>query len=163
MACTITVSNISGPSASRSSVPDHQMMTLGPDPASGGPLRGLATSKEIEYETTTPRPIPIQAEIAYVVTSAPVELSFLSLVRLPCGKRRAFPIPCSGRFGPLVVLLGQHRADEPDDCVAAREDADYLGAAADLLVQLPNGGAACGYQRHLRDVGRPAGPPASST
>ena len=38
-------------------------------------------------------------------------------------------------FGPFVVLLGQHRADQADDRVAAGEDADHVGAAPDLLVQ----------------------------
>ena len=38
-------------------------------------------------------------------------------------------------FGPLVVLLGQHRADQADQRVAAGEDPDHVGAAADLLVQ----------------------------
>ena len=38
-------------------------------------------------------------------------------------------------LGPFVVLLGQHRADQADDGVAAGEDADHVGAAADFLVQ----------------------------
>ena len=38
-------------------------------------------------------------------------------------------------LGPFVVLLGQHRADQADDGLAAGEDADHVGAAADLLVQ----------------------------
>jgi hypothetical protein len=38
-------------------------------------------------------------------------------------------------FGPFVVLLGQDGADEADDGFAAGEDADDVGAAADLLVQ----------------------------
>ena len=38
-------------------------------------------------------------------------------------------------FGPFIVLLGQHRADQADDGVAAGEDADHVGPAADLLVQ----------------------------
>jgi hypothetical protein len=38
-------------------------------------------------------------------------------------------------FGPFVVLLGQDSADEPDQRVAAREDPDDVGAAADLPVQ----------------------------
>jgi hypothetical protein len=38
-------------------------------------------------------------------------------------------------FGPLVVLLGQDRADEPDQGVAAGEDADDVGPPADLAVQ----------------------------
>jgi hypothetical protein len=32
-------------------------------------------------------------------------------------------------------LLGQDRADEPDDGVAVREDADDVGAPPDLLVE----------------------------
>ena len=38
-------------------------------------------------------------------------------------------------FGPFVALFGQDRADEADEGVAAGEDADHVGAAADLLVQ----------------------------
>jgi hypothetical protein len=38
-------------------------------------------------------------------------------------------------FGPFVVLLGQHRADQADDRVTAGEDAHHVGAAPDLLVQ----------------------------
>src|SRR5579872_6860066 len=38
-------------------------------------------------------------------------------------------------LGPFVVLLSQHRADQADDGVPAGEDADHVGAAADLLVQ----------------------------
>jgi hypothetical protein len=36
---------------------------------------------------------------------------------------------------PFVALLGQDGADEADDGVAAGEDADDVGAAADFLVQ----------------------------
>jgi len=35
-------------------------------------------------------------------------------------------------FGPFVGLLGQHGADEPDNGVPVREDADDVGASADL-------------------------------
>jgi hypothetical protein len=38
-------------------------------------------------------------------------------------------------FGPFVVLFGQDRAGEPDQGVAAGEDADDVGAAADLPVE----------------------------
>ena len=38
-------------------------------------------------------------------------------------------------FGPFVVLFGQHGADEADQRVAVGEDADDVGAAADLLVE----------------------------
>ena len=38
-------------------------------------------------------------------------------------------------FGPFVVLLGQDGADEADDRVPVGEDADHVGAAADLLVE----------------------------
>jgi hypothetical protein len=36
---------------------------------------------------------------------------------------------------PLVVLLGEHRADQADDRLAVGEDPDDVGAPADLLVQ----------------------------
>jgi hypothetical protein len=38
-------------------------------------------------------------------------------------------------FGPLVVLLGQDGADQPDQRCPVGEDADDVGAAADLPVQ----------------------------
>ena len=38
-------------------------------------------------------------------------------------------------FGPFVVLLGQDGADEADDRVPVGEEADHVGAAADLLVE----------------------------
>jgi hypothetical protein len=38
-------------------------------------------------------------------------------------------------FGPFVVLLGQHRADQADDGVAAREDADHVGPPAHLFIE----------------------------
>src|SRR3712207_9370644 len=38
-------------------------------------------------------------------------------------------------FGPFVVLLGQHGADQADQRVAVGEDADHVGAAADLPVE----------------------------
>lgn len=39
------------------------------------------------------------------------------------------------RFSPFVGLFGQDRADEPDDGVPVGEDADGVGATADLLVE----------------------------
>ncbi len=38
-------------------------------------------------------------------------------------------------FGPFVVLLGQDGADEADEGAAGWEDADDVGAPADLAVQ----------------------------
>ena len=38
-------------------------------------------------------------------------------------------------FGPFVVLFGQRRADEADDGGPVGEDADDVGAAADLAVE----------------------------
>ena len=38
-------------------------------------------------------------------------------------------------FGPFVVLVSQDGADEADDGVAAGEDADDIGPAADFLVE----------------------------
>ena len=38
-------------------------------------------------------------------------------------------------FGPFVVLFGQDSADEADQGVAAGEDPDDVGAAADLAVE----------------------------
>jgi hypothetical protein len=40
-------------------------------------------------------------------------------------------------FGPFVVLLGQHRADEAGHPGPAGEDPDDVGAAADLAVEPP--------------------------
>jgi len=36
---------------------------------------------------------------------------------------------------PVIVLLGQDCADEAEQGVAVGEDADYVGAAADLSVE----------------------------
>lgn len=38
-------------------------------------------------------------------------------------------------FGPLVVLLGQDGANEPDDGSTVGEDPDHVGASADLAVK----------------------------
>ena len=38
-------------------------------------------------------------------------------------------------FGPFVVLLGEHGADEADQGVAVGEDPDHVGALADLAVE----------------------------
>jgi hypothetical protein len=39
-------------------------------------------------------------------------------------------------LGPFVGLLGEYRADQPDHGGAVGEDADDVGAATDLLVEL---------------------------
>ena len=41
----------------------------------------------------------------------------------------------SASFGPFVVLFGQDSAHEPDDAGAVGEDADDVGASADLAVE----------------------------
>jgi hypothetical protein len=41
----------------------------------------------------------------------------------------------AARFGPFVVLFGQHGADEADQGGAVGEDADDVGAPPDLLVE----------------------------
>ena len=46
-----------------------------------------------------------------------------------------FEAEVTAAFGPFVVLLGQHRADQAGDGIAVGEDPDYIGAATDLLVQ----------------------------
>jgi hypothetical protein len=38
-------------------------------------------------------------------------------------------------FDPLVVLLGQDRADQTDEAVAVGEDPDDVGPSADLAVE----------------------------
>jgi hypothetical protein len=53
-------------------------------------------------------------------------------------RRRAgeqFQAHVAASFGPLVALLGKNGADEADQGAAVGEDADHVGAAADLLVQ----------------------------
>ena len=50
-----------------------------------------------------------------------------------------FESEVAASFGPFVGLLGQDGADEADDGVAVGEDADAVGAAADLAVE-PLGG-----------------------
>ena len=37
--------------------------------------------------------------------------------------------------GPVVVLLGEHSADETDDGIVVREDLHDVGASFDLLVE----------------------------
>ena len=46
-----------------------------------------------------------------------------------------FQADVAALFGPFVVLPGEHGADEPDQGVAVGEDADDVGAAADLAVE----------------------------
>mgnify|MGYP001170125175 CR=1 FL=1 len=46
-----------------------------------------------------------------------------------------FEAEVAAAFGPFVGLLGQDGADEADDRVAVGEDADGVGAAADLAVE----------------------------
>jgi hypothetical protein len=50
-------------------------------------------------------------------------------------------------FGSFVVLLGQHGADQTDQGVPVREDADHVGAAADLAVQ-----PSCQARPYLREL-----------
>src|SRR5690606_21173855 len=38
-------------------------------------------------------------------------------------------------FDPLVVLFGEHRSDQSDQCSPVGEDPDHIGATPDLLVQ----------------------------
>ena len=53
-------------------------------------------------------------------------------------------------FDPFVVLFGEHGADEADEGGAVGEDADDVGAAADLFVEpflypaLGGGSTRCG-------------------
>jgi hypothetical protein len=51
------------------------------------------------------------------------------------GPGEDFQAEVAAAFGPLVVLLGQDRADQADQGVAVGEDADHVGAAADLPAQ----------------------------
>ena len=41
----------------------------------------------------------------------------------------------SAAFGPFVVLLGEHGADQADEGLAVGEEAQDVGAAADLAVE----------------------------
>jgi hypothetical protein len=43
--------------------------------------------------------------------------------------------PLAAGDGPFVVLLGEQRADQADDRGPVGEDADDVGAAANLAVQ----------------------------
>jgi hypothetical protein len=49
-----------------------------------------------------------------------------------CGED--FEAHVAARFGPFIVRLGQHRADQADDGVVAGKDPSHIGAA-DLLGQ----------------------------
>jgi hypothetical protein len=57
------------------------------------------------------------------------------LDRVGEGLRDRFGAHVAAGDGPFVVLFGEDGADEPDDRRAVGEDADDVGAAADLLVQ----------------------------
>src|SRR4051795_7631848 len=67
-----------------------------------------------------------------------------TLVAAKSEARGQVPDPAAGEdveaevvafFGPFVVLLGEHGADQPDEGVAVGEDADDVGAPADLAVE----------------------------
>ena len=64
------------------------------------------------------------------------ELDGLSVVSLACGElgHRGFgEVVAVG--GPVVVLLGEHGADEADDGGVVGEDLHDVGASLDLLVE----------------------------
>jgi len=74
----------------------------------------------------------------FCISSNSRVISFLLLGGLPAGVED-YRAHVGARFGPLVALLGQHGADEPDDGSRPGEDADDVGTAADLLVEPPLG------------------------
>jgi hypothetical protein len=43
-----------------------------------------------------------------------------------------FEAEVAAGFDPFIMLLGQHGADEPDQCGTVGEDPDHVGAAADF-------------------------------
>jgi hypothetical protein len=51
------------------------------------------------------------------------------------GFGEGFEAEVAALLGPFVVLFGQDGADEANDAVAVGEDADDVGAAADLSVE----------------------------
>ena len=62
--------------------------------------------------------------------------------------------------GPLIVLFEEDGTDEPDDGLVIGEDADDLGAALDLAVDVLDpvgnrslGGGVLARERRLRDQG----------
>jgi hypothetical protein len=61
---------------------------------------------------------------------------------------------------PLIVLLQQHRADQPGDAGLVREDADDIGRRLTSLFNCSNGLAECSLLRcdRLFEVVRPVGP-----
>jgi hypothetical protein len=61
-------------------------------------------------------------------------LSHIGLRRFAAGGEY-FQAHVAARFGPFVILLGQHRADQADDRVAAGEDADHVGPPANFLIE----------------------------
>jgi hypothetical protein len=61
----------------------------------------------------------------------------------------------AAHLGSLVVLLGQHRADETDQRLAVGEDVDDVGAAADLPLEPLLGRADL---QALRSLGLPVAP-----
>jgi hypothetical protein len=50
-----------------------------------------------------------------------------------CGEN--FQSHVAAGLGQFIVLLGQHRADQADDGVAAGEDAHHIGPSPDLFVR----------------------------
>lgn len=51
------------------------------------------------------------------------------------GAREGFEAEAAAVLGPFVVLLGEDGFDEANDRLAVREDADNIGAAANLAVE----------------------------
>jgi hypothetical protein len=98
-------------------------------------VRRRATSVEKVYEMAASLSILFKRNCPYCQSSlTSVILSRAGLGRFPAGGED-FQAHVAAGFGPFVVLLGQHRANQADDGVAAGEDADHVGAPADVLVQ----------------------------
>jgi hypothetical protein len=59
----------------------------------------------------------------------------VSLLILQSGFGEGFDAEVAASFDPFVVLFGEDGADEADQRFPVGEDADHVGAAADLPVQ----------------------------
>jgi hypothetical protein len=84
------------------------------------------------YEKTTSQ------SIDYLITNCPdCHISIIGVGFLAgfLASGQDFGAHVAALFGPFVVLLGQHRTDQPDDGIPAGEDTDHVGPATHFLIE----------------------------
>ncbi len=86
-------------------------------------------------------------------------LPHIRLGRLAAGGED-FQSHVAAGFGPFIVLLGQHRADQADDRVAAGEDADHVGSGPSMSTAA-RGSTGCRSARDETGPRRPSLRPAA--